>query len=79
MMVKIRDSRLLVGMKGRFLSLGRGRNKKADETNVEFVSPALTRLRLLMWWLQPSMKPRAFVSEKFVKTRGQKSISVQRT
>lgn len=73
-MIKVnsRLSRLLIGIKGRFLSvLRRGaQQKRAGEMELlglHLARPWYVRLRLLMWWNQPSTKTLRFVSVEFMK------------
>ena len=77
-MIKVnsRLSRLLIGIKGRFLSVlcrGTTQQKRAGKMELlglHLARPWYVRLRLLMWWNQPSTKRMRFVSVEFMKMQG---------
>lgn len=76
-MIKVnsRLSRLLIGIKDMVLSvLRRGaQQKRAGEMELlglHLARPWYARLRLLMWWNQPSTKRMRFVSVEFMKMQG---------
>ena len=77
-MIKVnsRLSRLLIGIKGRFLSVlyrGATQQKRAGKMELlelHLARPWYARLRLLMWWNQPSTKTLRFVSVEFMKMQG---------
>lgn len=80
-MIKVnsRLSRLLIGMKGRFLSvLRRGttqqkRAGKMELLGLHLARPCYARLRLLMWWNYPNTNGARFVSVEFVEMQGTKT------
>ena len=77
-MIKVnsRLSRLLIGIKGRFLSVlyrGATQQKRAGKMELlelHLARPWYARLRLLMWWNQPSTKRMRFVSVEFMEMQG---------
>lgn len=77
-MIKVnsRLSRLLIGIKGKILSvLRRGttqqkRAGKMELLGLHLARPWYVRLQLLMWWNQPSTKRMRFVSVEFMKMQG---------
>ena len=79
-MIKVnsRLSRLLIGRKDKILSvLRRGttqqkRAGKMELLGLHLARPWYVRLRLLMWWNQPSTKRMRFVSVEFVEMQGTK-------
>lgn len=80
-MIKVnsRLSRLLIGIKGRFLSvLHRGatqqkRAGKMELLELHLARPWYARLRLLMWWNYPNTNGARFVSVEFVEMQGTKT------
>lgn len=77
-MIKVnsRLSRLLIGIKGRFLSVlyrGATQQKRADKMELlelHLARPWYARLRLLMWWNYPNTNGARFVSVEFVEMQG---------
>ena len=77
-MIKVnsRLSRLLIGIKGRFLSVlcrGATQQKRAGKMELlelHLARPWYARLRLLMWWNYPNTNGARFVSVEFVKIHG---------
>ena len=77
-MIKVnsRLSRLLIGIKGEILSVLRRnatQQKWAGEMELlglHLARPWYVRLRLLMWWNQPSTNNTRFVSVEFVEMQG---------
>ena len=80
-MIKVnsRLSRLLIGIKGRFLSvLYRGATQQKRAVKMELLElhlarPWYARLRLLMWWNYPNTNGARFVSVEFVEMQGTKT------
>ena len=77
-MIKVnsRLSRLLIGIKGKILSVLRRyatqqkRAGKMELLGLHLARPWYVRLRLLMWWNQPSTNNTRFVSVEFVEMQG---------
>ena len=77
-MIKVnsRLSRLLIGIKGRFLSVlyrGATQQKRAGKMELlelHLARPRYVRLRLLMWWNYPNTNGARFVSVEFVEMQG---------
>ena len=77
-MIKVnsRLSRLLIGIKGKILSVLRRdttqqkRAGKMELLGLHLGRPWYVRLQLLMWWNQPSTKRMRFVSVEFMKMQG---------
>lgn len=77
-MIKVnsRLSRLLIGIKGKILSvLRRGttqlkRTGKMELLGLHLARPWYVRLRLLMWWNYPNTNGARFVSVEFMKMQG---------
>lgn len=80
-MIKVnsRLSRLLIGIKGRFLSVlyrGATQQKRAGKMELlelHLARPWYARLRLLMWWNYPNTNGARFVSVEFVEMQGTKT------